>query len=70
MNKYCIRVSRMIEVENLKEVDVFKKMDFMTKEVLEYYLVTKDKEQYQIDEKTYKKILDDREPDLEQYMKM
>ena len=60
----------MIEVENLKEVDVFKKVDFVTKEVLGHYLVTKDKEQYQIDEKTYKKILDDREPDLEQYMRM
>lgn len=44
MNKYCIRVSRMIEVENLKEVDVFKKVDFVTKEVLGHYLVTKDKE--------------------------
>ena len=70
MNKYCIRVSRMIEVENLKEVDVFKKVDFVTKDVIGYYLVTKDKEMYQIDEKTYKMILDDREIDFEAFMKL
>lgn len=70
MNEYCIGVSRMIEVENLKEVDVFKKVDFVTKEVLGYYLVTKDKEQYQIDEKTYKKIVNDKEPDFEKLLNM
>lgn len=70
MKKYCIQVSRVIEIENLNEVEVFMKVDFLTKEVIGHYLVTKDKEMYQIDEKTYKKILDDREPDLEQYMRM
>lgn len=56
MKKYCIRISRMIEVENLNEVEVFKKIDFLTKEELGHYLITKDKELYQIDDKTYGRI--------------
>lgn len=70
MKKYCIRVSRMIEVENLKEVEVFQNIDFLTKEVIGDYLVTRDKELYQIDEKTYKKIVNDREPDFEALLNM
>ncbi len=64
MNKYCIQVKKTIEVENVNEIEVFKKMDYITREVLGYYIVTKNKEYYQIDEKTYRKIREDKTPDM------
>ncbi|WP_167957297.1 hypothetical protein [Anaerosporobacter faecicola] len=64
MNKYCIQVKKTIEVENVNEIEVFKKMDHITREVLGYYIVTKSKEYYQIDEKTYRKIREDKTPDF------
>lgn len=70
MKKYCIHVSRIIEVENINEVEVFMKVDFVTQEVIGHYLVTKDNELYQIDEKTYKKIIDDRELDFDKLLNM
>lgn len=70
MDKYCIRVNKIIEVEGINEVEISKKVDYVTQEVIGYYLVTKDKEQYQIDEKTYKKIDKDKEIDFEKYMNM
>lgn len=70
MKKYCIHVSRIIEVEDINGVETFTKIDYVTQEVIGYYLVTKDKEQYQIDEKTYKKIVNDKELDFEELMNL
>lgn len=68
MKKYCIHVSRIIEVEDINGVETFKKLDYVTQEVIGCYIVTKDKELYQIDEKTYNKIENDKETDFEVLM--
>lgn len=31
MNKYCIQVKKTIEVEIVNEIEVFKKMDYITR---------------------------------------
>ena len=53
--KYCIHV--IIEVKDINEVEISKKVDYVTQEVIGHYQVTKDKELYQIDKKAFGMIL-------------